>query len=156
MHVLTLRSPDFSSGETIPERFTCGGSDVSPAFRWTGVPEGTKELLLVCDDPDAPSGVFRHWAAFGISPETSFLRSGFGPESIEPGFLQAVNDFGTLGYGGPCPPQGDPPHSYHFRLSALREKITSAAPGASCQEIVALSRPHVIEFAELVGFYGRS
>lgn len=154
--MLTLTSPDFGPGETIPARFTCDGDNVSPALRWTGVPEAAKELLLVCDDPDAPGGVFHHWAAYGISPRTSFLRSGFGPESIEPGFMQAINDFGKPGYGGPCPPKGDKPHSYHFRLSALREKITSAAPGATCLEIIALSRPHVIEFVELVGFYGRS
>jgi len=153
---MALVSPDFNPGETIPERFTCDGDNVSPAFRWTGVPEGTKELLLVCDDPDAPGGVFHHWAAYGIAPETSFLRSGFGAASMEPGFMQAVNDFGRPGYGGPCPPKGDKPHSYHFRLSALREKITSAAPGATCLEIMVLSRPHVIEFVELVGLYGRS
>lgn len=154
--MLTLTSPDFDPGETIPARFTCDGDNVSPALRWTGVPEAAKELLLVCDDPDAPGGVFHHWAAYGISPRTSFLGSGFGPESIEPGFMQAINDFGKPGYGGPCPPKGDKPHSYHFRLSALREKITSAAPGATCLEIIALSRPHEIEFVELIGFYGRS
>lgn len=153
--MLVLTSPDFNPGETIPRRFTCDGDNVSPAFRWDNLPEGTVELLLVCDDPDAPGGIFRHWAAWGISPEGGFLRSGFGPESVEPGFNQAVNDFGKPGYGGPCPPEGDAPHSYHFRLSALREPITSAAPGATCEEIVALAQPNVIEFAELVGLYGR-
>ncbi|WP_439155966.1 YbhB/YbcL family Raf kinase inhibitor-like protein [Yoonia sp.] len=153
--MLTLTSPDFNPGETIPVRFTCDGEDVSPAFRWTNLPEGTRELLLMCDDPDAPGGVFRHWAAWGIAPDKNFLRSGFGAESLEPGFQQAVNDFGKPGYSGPCPPKGDAPHSYHFRLSALNDKITSAAPGATCEEIFALAQPMLIEFTELVGLYGR-
>lgn len=153
--MLTLTSPDFNPGETIPTRFTCDGQNVSPAFRWTGVPEGTKELLLVCDDPDAPDGVFHHWAAFNIAPDRDFLHAGFGAESLEPGFRQAVNDFGKPGYGGPCPPKGDKPHAYHFRLSALSDRIVSAAPDATCVEVIQLARPYVIEFTELVGFYGR-
>lgn len=154
--MLMLTSPDFDPGETIPKRFTCDGQNVSPAFRWTGVPEGTKELLLVCDDPDAPDGVFHHWAAFNIAPDRDFLHAGFGAESLEPGFRQAVNDFGKPGYGGPCPPKGDKPHAYHFRLSALGDRIVSAAPDATCVEVIRLARPYVIEFTELVGFYGRA
>lgn len=153
--MFALTSPDFNSGETIPKRFTCDGDNISPAFRWICVPDGTKELLLVCDDPDAPNGVFHHWAAWGLSPDAGFLRSGFGAESLEPGFRQAVNDFGKLGYGGPCPLKGDKPHSYHFRLSALREKVTATTLDARCVEIIELAHPHVIEFAEHVGLYGR-
>lgn len=152
--VLALTSPDFNPGETIPKRFTCDGDDVSPALRWIGVPDGTKELLIICDDPDAPGGTFHHWAAWGVSPDGGFLRSGFGAESLEPGFRQAINDFDRPGYGGPCPPKGDKPHNYHFRLSALGEKI-SVGSTATCIEIIELARPHVIEFAELVGLYGR-
>jgi Raf kinase inhibitor-like YbhB/YbcL family protein len=153
--MLMLTSPDFNMGETIPERFTCDGQNVSPAFRWTGVPEGTKELLLVCDDPDAPGGTFHHWAAYSIPPDWSFLRSGFGSETLEPGFRQAINDFGKPGYGGPCPPHGDPPHSYHFRLSALSDHIISAESGATCVEVMRLAQPYVTEFVELIGLYAR-
>lgn len=153
--MLMLTSPDFNPGETIPDRFTCDGSNVSPAFRWANLPEGTRELLLVCTDPDAPGGIFHHWAAWGFPPDDGFLRSGFGPETIEPGFRQAINDFGKPGYAGPCPPKGDAPHGYHFRLSALRAAITEAGPGATCEEIIALALPNVIEFTELVGYYGR-
>lgn len=153
--MLMLTSPDFNPGETIPARFTCEGANVSPAFRWTGVPEGTQELMLACDDPDAPRGVFRHWLAYSIPPDWQFLHGGFGPESLEPGFRQAVNDFGKPGYGGPCPPRGDKPHSYHFRLTALSDKIVSAGPGATCEEVARLAEPYVIEFTELVGLYGR-
>lgn len=153
--MLVLTSPDFDPGGTIPVRFTCDGENVSPAFRWANLPEGTVELLLACDDPDAPGGVFRHWAAWGIAPDSGFLRSGFGEATLEPGFQQAINDFGRPGYSGPCPPKGDPPHSYHFRLSALNESIMTAAAGATCEEITALAQPKVIEFVELVGLYGR-
>ncbi|MGO4915915.1 YbhB/YbcL family Raf kinase inhibitor-like protein [Pseudogemmobacter sp. W21_MBD1_M6] len=153
--MLTLTSPDFKMGETIPERFTCDGENLSPAFGWTGVPDGTKELLLVCDDTDAPGGIFHHWAAYSIPPTWSALRAGFGPETLEPGFRQAINDFGKPGYGGPCPPRGDKPHAYHFRLSALGDHITSAASGATCVEIMRLAQPYILEFTELVGMYAR-
>lgn len=153
--MLVLTSPDFDPGETIPVRFTCDGENVSPAFRWSNLPEGTEELLIEMDTPDTPIGVFRHWAAWGMPLEAGFLRSGFGAATLEPGFRQAINDTGEPGYSGPCPPVGEPPRSYHFRLSALNEKITAAAPGATCEEIVALAQPKMIEFIELVGFYGR-
>lgn len=153
--MLFLTSPDFGPGETIPVRFTCDGDNVSPAFRWANLPEGTVELVLSCDDTDGPDGLYRHWTAWGISPESGFLHGGFGRAPQEPGFQQALNDFDEFGYCGPCPPPGDAPHSYHFRLSALREKITTAAPGATCEEIATLARPKVIEFTELVGVYGR-
>jgi len=148
-------SPDFNPGGPIPKRFTCDGENVSPAFRWSELPEDTSELALFCDDPDSPGGVFRHWAAWGIKPQSGFLREGFGAETLEPGFQQAINDFGEPGYAGPCPPKGDAPHHYHFRLCALSSPITEAAPGASCAEISALVAPRQIAFAELVGLYGR-
>jgi hypothetical protein len=152
---LTLTSPAFAQGEEIPARYTCDGENRSPALVWDGVPEGTRSFLLVCDDPDAPSGVFHHWAAFDIPAAWRGLDAGFGPESLEPGFRQAVNDFGKPGYGGPCPPRGHGLHHYHFRLSALSEAGLSAAPSASCVEVMQLARPYVLAFTELVGVYER-
>jgi phosphatidylethanolamine-binding protein (PEBP) family uncharacterized protein len=75
---LTLTSPDFRHAETIPREHTCDGADRSPAFAWSGVPEGTQSLLLVCDDPDAPRGTFRHWAAYNIPPDWEGLEPGYG------------------------------------------------------------------------------
>jgi len=152
---LNLTSPAFDQGGTMPRRFTCDGENVSPPFAWSGVPEGVRSFLFVCDDPDAPGGVFHHWAAYNIPADWRGLAEGYGPESLEEGFLQAVNDFEKPGYGGPCPPRGDQPHAYHFRLSALDSEIVSAGPGATCVEVVALARPHVLQFVELVGYYGR-
>lgn len=153
---LILTSPAFAQGGTIPREHTCEGADRSPAFDWDGVPEGTASFLLVCDDPDAPRGIFHHWAAYNIPATWTSLPGGFGPETQEPGFRQAINDFNRPGYGGPCPPRGDKPHAYHFRLSALNTILTSPAPGASCVEIMRLAEPYILEFTELVGFYGRS
>lgn len=152
---LILTSTAFTQGGTIPKLYTCDGRNISPPFRWTDVPEGAESLLLVCDDPDAPSGVFHHWAAYNIPADWRGLKEGYGPESLEPGFLQAMNDLGKPGYGGPCPPKGDKPHAYHFGLSALETTIVSAAPTATCVEVMTLAEPYVIEYAELVGFYGR-
>lgn len=153
---LKLTSPAFAQGEEIPSKYTCDGANLSPALAWSGAPQGTRGFLLVCDDPDAPSGTFHHWAAFDIPPDWSGLEAGFGPESLEPGFRQAINDFGKPGYGGPCPPRGHGLHHYHFRLSALSEASLPAAPGASCVEVMRLARPYVLEFTELVGVYERS
>lgn len=153
--MLTLTCDDFNDGDTIPLRFTCEGDNLSPAFRWTGLPKGTRDLLLTCTDPDAPRGTFHHWAVCGIAPDASGLPPGFGAQSVQSGIRQAVNDFGKPGYGGPCPPRGHNPHRYLFRLSALREPI-APGPGATCADIIALARPHVIEWAELVGRFGRS
>jgi Raf kinase inhibitor-like YbhB/YbcL family protein len=152
---LRLSSSAFGQGEAIPATYTCDGDDVSPPFTWSGVPEGTRSFLLVCDDPDAPGGVFHHWAAFNIPAEWTELAEGYGPESLEPGFRQAINDFNKPGYGGPCPPPGDEPHRYHFRLNALGTESLPAASSATCVEVITLARPHILEFVELVALYGR-
>ena len=178
---LTLVSPAFGQGEEIPKRYTCDGEGISPPLAWQGVPEGARSLLLVCDDPDAPGEVFHHWAAYEIPVDWTRLDEGFGAETLASGIRQAINDFGNPGYGGPCPPQGHGRHRYHFRLSALALAIgsgiavglggkdyvadniarwlrgtpLSAAPSASCLEVIRLARPHIIEFVELVGLYGR-
>ena len=152
---MTLTSSAFAPGGRIPADHTCDGADLSPPFAWSGVPAGTRSLLLVCDDVDAPGGIFRHWAAFDIPPAWTGLEAGYGPETLEPGFRQAINDFKKPGWGGPCPPEGDAPHHYHFRLSALFEPIVGAAPSATCLEVQTLARPLVIDFVELVGVYGR-
>jgi Raf kinase inhibitor-like YbhB/YbcL family protein len=148
---LTLTSTDFHHAETIPKEHTCDGANRPPAFLWSGVPEGTAALLLVCDDPDAPRGTFHHWAAYNIPPEWRGLEPAGGHPR---GFREAVNDFGKPGYGGPCPPHGDRPHRYLFRLSALKAPI-EASDGIRCAEVARLARPLELAAAELLGHYGR-
>ena len=152
---LTLRSTALKQGETIPTEHTCDGKNLSPPFSWEGAPEGTASFLLVCDDPTATGGVFRHWAAYNIPGTWQSLPGGFGPETLEPGFMQAINDFGKPGYGGPCPPKGDRPHAYHFRLTALSSMLISPGPSATCVEIMRLAEPYRLEFVDLISFYGR-
>lgn len=152
---LRLMSAAFQQGADIPRKYTCDGDNVSPPFAWSGAPRGTRSFLFVCDDPDAPSEIFHHWAAFDIPQHWRGLSEGHGAESLADGFRQAINDFGKPGYAGPCPPPGDRPHRYHFRLSALSESSLPAESSATCLEVIRLAEPYVLEFCELVGQYQR-
>ena len=152
---LSLTSPAFDQGATIPKEYSCEGRDRSPPLTWSGAPEGTRSFALVCDDPDAPGGTFHHWAVWDIPAAWSQLDEGHGPESLSDGLKQAENDFGKPGYGGPCPPEGHGTHHYHFRLMALSEESLPVAPGASCVEVQEAARPYVLETRELIGVYER-
>ena len=145
---MELRSPAFAPGGAIPAEFTCEGANVSLPLGWSGVPEGAVTLLLTCDDPDAPQGVFRHWAVYNIAPTLDGLARG------EVVAASAVNDFGKPGYGGPCPPRGHGLHRYVFRLAALNGRIEATA-SARCADIRNLARPMEIASAELIGTFGR-
>jgi Raf kinase inhibitor-like YbhB/YbcL family protein len=150
-----LESAAFEAGATIPKRHTCDGDNTSPPLRWTGAPKGTKSLLLVCVDPDAPGGLFHHWAAYNIPPELTHVDESFGDAARNPACPQAINDFRKTGYGGPCPPKGDRPHGYRFRLSALSEPISTSGHAVACRQIIRLAKAHEIATAELIGHYGR-
>jgi Raf kinase inhibitor-like YbhB/YbcL family protein len=113
--VVEVRSPAFSEGDTVPEQFTCAGQNVSPPLTWSDVPEGATELRLSLTDPDAPSGTFTHWLVTGIDPSASDVGQGMVPT----GGTEERNSFGDAAYGGPCPPRGDQPHRYVFRVEAL-------------------------------------
>jgi hypothetical protein len=126
---------------------------LSPAFGWSGAPAGTESFLLVCIDPDAPSGTFHHWAAYDIPADWSGLKEGV--ESRDPGIKQAVNDFGDHGYSGPCPPRGKP-HHYHFQLSALSTAALPVPKSATCAQVMKSARPFILGSAELVALYGRA
>ncbi len=145
---LELHSPAFAPMGTIPREHTCEGMNLAPPLDWSGVPAGTQTLMLTCDDPDAPRGVFHHWAACNIPATTTALAAGASEG------MAAVNDFGKPGYGGPCPPRGARPHRYVFRLAAL--DIRLAPPDrARCAEIAALAQGHVLAEARLIGLFGR-
>jgi len=152
---MELKSPAFAQGETIPKKYTCEGEDISPPLQWSGAPAETQSFVLVCNDPDAPGGLFHHWAAYDIPAEWSELAEGHGPETLGDGFKQAINDFGKPGYGGPCPPKGHGMHHYHFRLMALAEPDLPVASTASCAEVIAAAERHAVAEIELVGLYAR-
>ncbi|MDG4875565.1 YbhB/YbcL family Raf kinase inhibitor-like protein [Mesorhizobium sp. WSM4935] len=150
---LTLISPAFADGDPIPERFTRDGENVSPPLKWSGVPDGTRSLVLIVDDPDAPRGTFGHWAVFNISPDVEQLAEG---EDGKPGteaLQQGKNDFGNASYDGPDPPVGHGVHHYHFRLAALDVPSLGVPGQAGVKEIWKEARRHAIEAAELVGTY---
>jgi Raf kinase inhibitor-like YbhB/YbcL family protein len=151
---MMLVSPAFPPGGAIPSEYTCDGADISPPLTWSGLPDGTLSLVLVVEDPDAPSGAFRHWAAFDIPPGTHGLAAGYGRNRPASGFRATHNDFGGAGYGGPCPPPGQA-HHYHFRLFAINRPRLDLAPAATALDVLRAAQPYAIQQTELVGTYRR-
>ena len=152
--MIRLTSPAFQAGQPIPSRYTADGADVSPPLSWSGVPEGTRSLALVCDDPDAPRGTWVHWVLYGLPPTVTELPEGVPADPTTPqGAKQGTNDFGRLGYGGPAPPPGKP-HRYFFKIYAL-DIVPDLAPGASKQELLSAMEGHILAQGELMGTYKR-
>jgi Raf kinase inhibitor-like YbhB/YbcL family protein len=145
-----------ADGEPIEVFFTCDDEEVSPTLVWTGVPAETRELALVVEDPDAPQGTFTHWLVYGMSPEIDSLPNAIGPEpamGTPRALRQGENDFGRVGYAGPCPPPGEE-HDYVFRLLALHGE-SGLAPGATRPEFDEAVEPHVLAEASITAPYGR-
>ena len=154
MAELELKSDAFKQEETIPEKFTCDGDDISPQLSWGQLPEATRELVLICDDPDAPVGTWDHWVLYGLAPDTAGLPEGVPTtREIERGGLQGKNSWGNLGYGGPCPPKG-PAHRYFFRLYAV-DKTLDLKPGATKRDVLEAMEGHILAQGELMGKYAR-
>ncbi len=141
-----LRSEAFDYGGRIPAKYTCDGEDVPPPLSWSGQPKGTVSYVLICYDPDAPRGTFIHWVLFNIPGDVTELRG----EEVG---VKGVNDFGRLGYGGPCPPRGSA-HRYFFVLLALDTKL-NLKEGATLQDVLNAAKGHVLGYAETMGKYGR-
>jgi Raf kinase inhibitor-like YbhB/YbcL family protein len=137
---------DVAEGEPIQARFTCDGEEIPPRLAWEGVPEGTEELALALEDPDAPGATFTHWLVYGIDPTVTMLTN--------VGMLsQGENDFGDTGYGGPCPPEGAE-HRYVFRLFALGAHL-ALEPGADRAAFDEVVAPRVLAEARLAATYAR-
>jgi hypothetical protein len=152
----TIKSQAFESSSAIPVRHTCDGEDVSPALSWTQPPPGTKAFALIVDDPDAPVGDWVHWLVFDLPATTLSLTEKMpadGDLKTPEGAKQGRNDFGRLGWGGPCPPPGKP-HRYFFKLYALDAPIGLAA-GASKSAIERAMQAHILGKAEMFGTYAR-
>lgn len=149
-----LTSPAVQQDQGLPERFSADGGNVSPPLQWTGAPDGTKEFLLICDDPDAESGVFTHWIVYGIAASETELPEGVPQSAVidEPvELMQGLNEFDEAGYTGPMADEIDEPlpHRYFFRLFALDEEL-DLPPGARRDEIRTATSGHVLGTAELV------
>ncbi|AET31745.1 YbhB/YbcL family Raf kinase inhibitor-like protein [Pyrobaculum ferrireducens] len=148
-----IESPAFANGTRIPPQYTCDGADASPPLRWSGVPPGAKSLMIVVVDPDAPRGPFTHWVIYNIDPNTTELPPNLEKTPTTRYGHQAMNDFGKVGYGGPCPPPG-PPHRYIFTIYALDTKLRTP-PGSPHQDVIREATPHIIAAGQLVGLYRR-
>ncbi|MCD6341785.1 MAG: YbhB/YbcL family Raf kinase inhibitor-like protein [Thaumarchaeota archaeon] len=147
-------STAFEDLERIPEKYTCEGLDVSPPLRWKGYPAETVSFVLIVEDPDAPGGTFTHWIVYNIPSDVNELEEGASTMGkLPPGALQGRNDFGKIGYGGPCPPPGKA-HRYVFKLYALDSMLDLGA-GADRSDILKAIRGHVLAEASLTGLYSR-
>ncbi len=144
---MKVASSAFKDGGDIPSKFSCDGANTSPPLQISEVPAGAKTLVLIVDDPDAPSGLFTHCMVWNLSPQTSTIAEGSAP-----GGVHGTNDFGKSGYGGPCPPSGA--HRYYFRVFALDRKL-DLANGAKRSQLEAAIKGHVIAQGELMGRYSR-
>ena len=153
----TLTSPAFDHNGAIPVRHTCDGEDRSPALSWAGLPQGTKSLALVVDDPDAPDPAapkmtYVHWVLYNIPPTAAGLPEGVTVDDLPAGTQQGLNDWRRSGYGGPCPPIGR--HRYFHKLYALDAMLPELnAPTKARLE--AAMQGHILGQAELVGTYQR-
>lgn len=142
---MKLSSPDFEHEGYIPEKFTCDGEDISPSLIIEDIPEGTKRLALIVEDPDAPAGTWVHWIVFNIHV-TDVIEEGEVPGTL------GLNDFRKLEYGGPCPPSGT--HRYFFKLYALDTKL-DLEEGCRKKDLLKAMEGHILAEAELVGLYER-
>jgi len=152
---IKISAEAFENRSMIPVEYTCDGENISPALFWTGIPTGTKSIVLIMDDPDAPMGTFVHMVIFNIPPDMNALPKGI-PKS-EKYFNNTIhygtNDFARVGYGGPCPPTGT--HRYYFRIYAL-DIMLNLGPGAKRNAVDKGMMGHVLASGELIGLYKRN
>ena len=152
---LQLASSAFTEGSAIPSKYTCDGQDISPPLKWSSVPPGAKSLALICDDPDAPGGMWVHWVLYNIPVTVTELPEGVPiTDSVLGNARQGVTDFRRVGYGGPCPPRGNP-HRYFFKLYALDVELNLKSK-ATKKDVVEAMRNHVLAEGQLMGTYKRS
>lgn len=145
---LTLSSVAFAEGASIPAKYTCRGSNISPALAISGVPPNTQSLVVIAHDPDAPAGDFTHWLMWNIPANTTDI-----PEDNVPvGIVQGKNDAGGIGYLGPCPPSGI--HRYIFALYALN-RLIDLSNGGTRSELQDRMNGHVIAQTTLMGLFGQ-
>lgn len=152
---MTLASPAFGHGQEIPVQYTCEGSDRSPPLAWSDVPDGTRSLVLIVDDPDAPDPAapqrtWVHWVLYNLPPSATGLPEGAASAALPAGTVAGVNDWRRTGYGGPCPPIGR--HRYFYKLYAL-DTVLPDRGALTKQQVEAAMAGHILARAELIGTY---
>ena len=143
-----IHCPAFGDGEKIPNIYACDGNNINPELEFRSVPEGTKSLALIVDDPDAPSGLFIHWVIWNIPPETRVIK-----EAASPFGVSGLNGADETGYVGPCP--GGGVHRYFFKVFAL-DNVISLSPQSYAVDLMRAMNGHIIGQAQLIGLYERS
>ena len=146
---LNLRSDAFENGQPIPQQYSCDGTNHSPGLSWDEAPQGTKSFALLIDDPDAPTGTFRHWGVYDIPAATRAIGEGQRVGS------ELKNDKGTSGYTGPCPPPGHGVHHYHFKLFALGVDRLNVGPDITIAQLEEAVSRQALGEGELIGTYER-
>ena len=154
---LTMTSPVFAHNGEIPTRYTCDGEDISPALEWSGLTEGTKGLVLIVDDPDAPDPAapkmtWVHWVLYNIPVDTSGLPEGVRSQALPAGSKEGLNSWKRTGYGGPCPPIGR--HRYFHKLYAL-DIVLPDLGKPNKKELEKAMEGHILSETALVGTYQR-
>ncbi len=148
---IKITSTAFEEGGMIPRKYTCQGEDISPPLSWDSVPDGTKSIALISDDPDAPVGTWVHWVLYNLPADTRELSENIPPQETLPnGAKHGMTDFGRIGYGGPCPPSGT--HRYYFTIYALDIKIDLDA-GATKKQLLKAMEGHILAQGQLMGRY---
>jgi Raf kinase inhibitor-like YbhB/YbcL family protein len=144
---LVVKSPAFENNKLIPAKYTCDGDNVNPPLTIENVPEGTKSLVLIVDDPDAPMGTWNHWIVWNIPPDARKIE-----ENTVPG-IEGISTYRKHDYGGPCPPYGT--HRYFFKVYALDTKLDLTA-NSKKTDVEEAIESHILAEGELVGLYCRS
>ena len=150
---MRLMSEAFPDQGLIPAKYTCDGDNISPPLSVTNIPKITESFALIVENPDAPMGTFTHWVIYNIPVDPAILRECISnDEKLSDGIIQGINDFGKIGYGGPCPPSGT--HRYFFKLFALNAKLEQVS-GMTKEQLEKKMRQHIIGNTELIGLYAR-
>ncbi len=152
---LSLSGMAFKDGGEILKRYTCDGEDASPPLSWSGTPDGTKSYVIIMQDPDAPGSTFTHWVLYDLPASVTDLSEGIEKEAeLNESWKQGINDFGGVGYGGPCSPRGSK-HRYVFTLYALDTSSLNLKGKATKEEVLKATKVHVLSETSLTGVYGR-
>lgn len=154
----TITSPAFLHQAEIPKQYTCQGQDISPPLSWSNPPENTKSLVLIVDDPDAPDPkapkmTYVHWVLYNLPTNSKGLKEDISPTELPVGAEQGLNDWNTIGYGGPCPPIGR--HRYFFKLYAL-DAVLPKISSPTKKNIEKAMEGHIISKTEIIGTYQKN
>ena len=150
---IQVTSTAFENGYAIPERYSVDGMDVSPPLHLESLPEGTKSIAVICDDPDAPMATWVHWLLYDLPGDVTDIAENYPHyEVLDNGAKQGVSDFGRIGYEGPAPPNGK--HRYFFKVYAL-DSMLDIAPGATKPQLEKAMEGHILARGQLMGKYCR-